>query len=641
MFILIPPIGGPTAAAARAGSTAAGSGSSFIPEFISNPYNSGSFIQNLHGGNALFSLLGGLISGTLSNPLSLLSIGTMGASFFLGATQPWLILVAAAVNGVQTLDSAKGTFDLFSEEGLGLSTLLSAGGTVLSAYCVMPGVGNFGQALAMARMEGCTLAAVERTVLTDTAQLPQALTAARQASQKGLQTVEKAIASGEKALEGVETSILNIAKAEGIVGKEAKDVIDSTRAALQKKLTEAADETAKNAAQKNLDNFNKLVEERNRLQQELIRIRDIKTKLEAQLKRLDEIETKMGTDPSGAMADFNKEPLFSEAFVFNRDRAAEAFIRETYGQQGLDGYRQAKNWKNGTATPGAAAPPQPVAAAAPPQPVAAAAPPQPVAAPRAPMTAPDTVINGTPCRFNSVTGKFEPITITTTPLSANETAAAARLEAAMNGGTVQSLTAAEIRQRAIARVTQERGPRPPQPTHSTPRQERIAMNRARQEWDDAALKEINGLTIANTPPVVPPPVPKPVTQVSPPIDPARQRAIDQVTDIFGYRPTDPATRQRWDDLVQAAMNGNLPSKANIRLRVRAIVEDRLGPRPPATHAGSSAADRARELAWRNAYEEELRRIPRLPLLSPFEHYRGSQVIRNYPRALAELPPVTA
>ena len=326
---------------------------SFVGKALYNPQTS--TIQKLQGGNALFSFVIGIFTGTLTNPLTLLTIGLGGAAFFFGITNPWLILACAAVGLLQALGSAKDTLHSVKENGLfSLSTLMSAGGTALSAFCVMPGIGNLGNALKIAKLKSFTTV---KGVTVEAKDLGSAILNTEKKITENLVTLKESLKKGTDALTTVESKIVDIAKTQGktVTGFNDK-LIKDLKEQLAEKIKTASEE-AKKELQKTLENLRKLVSERRKILVANNYGNKLRIKFEGAdgkggiLKSLKDLKA----DSPNALKTFNDSLNYT--LETNYDRYTRAFIKETYGAQGARGYDQIKgivgkgkakytNWKN-------------------------------------------------------------------------------------------------------------------------------------------------------------------------------------------------------------------------------------------------------------------------------------------------------
>lgn len=368
---------------------------SFVGKALYNPQTS--TIQKLQGSNALLSFVIGIFTGTLTNPLTLLSIGLGGAAFLLGITNPGLILACAAVGALQALGSAKDTLHSVKENGLfSLSTLMSAGGTALSAFCVMPGIGNLGNALKIAKLKSFTAV---KGAAVEAKDLGSAILNTEKKIAENLTTLKESLTKGKDALKTVESKIVDIAKVQGHTATEVnKQLLKDLEKQLAKKI-ETASEEAKKEFQKALKDLRKLASERRKI----LVANNYGNKLRIKFEGIDgeggilkSLKDLKANQP-GALETFNNHLNYTLETSY--DRYARAFIRETYGAQGSRGYDQIKgivgkgkakytNWKGDVSKSQIVdTPPKPPAVA----PVTVPSAPQPPA-PQPPALTPSSVL---------------------------------------------------------------------------------------------------------------------------------------------------------------------------------------------------------------------------------------------------------
>lgn len=312
---------------------------SFVGKAWYNPQTS--TIQKLQGGNALFSFVIGIFTGTLTNPLTLLSIALGGAAFFLGITNPGLILACAAVGVLQALGSAKDTLHSVKENGLfSLSTLMSAGGTALSAFCVMPGIGNLGNALKIAHLR--SLKVVPATPLTNPNQLTaEVLNKTKEGLKTSLTRVETAIENGNKALNATNIKILDIAKIQGHTATEVnKQLLKDLEKQLVEKIKTAAEE-AKKELQKTLIELRRLAADRGKINAGIKHAEKLKTQLTTTQTKIENLSNQIrnGTITQEHLDIFNQNNL---VLMTDYNSYTRVFLTETYGAQGAHGYDQIK-----------------------------------------------------------------------------------------------------------------------------------------------------------------------------------------------------------------------------------------------------------------------------------------------------------
>ncbi|MBI2995109.1 MAG: hypothetical protein HYY52_00150 [Candidatus Melainabacteria bacterium] len=304
-----------------------------IKETFKDTWKTADQIQKLQLGNGVMTAITSLISGTVTNPLTLIGIGLPIASFFL----PWLIPVTAGWFALQALDSLKNTLSSAKNEGVfSFSTLLNAAATGLSIFCILPGVGvGVGKAFQLAKLKSFRV--VKGDELKEVAKLGEALARTKEGLTQGITRLEKGFEGIGKIIKSNEDDLLKfITTGENqlITSKLIRDMHKALLAGDQEKYKQ----------------FRKLAVEWKRLQ---VAQKNADTMIK-QLKATEEAAARIVPTNEGALAEFNRIAnieLRTDYSVYSRE-----LLGGIYGRSGYECFDRFATWfkKGKTAVSGEA-----------------------------------------------------------------------------------------------------------------------------------------------------------------------------------------------------------------------------------------------------------------------------------------------